>query len=100
MLLDCYVLYLEHDNGSHNVWAFAESERAQAERAAVRIATDVWVDCEGGDEDKDELPYGEQLREIMVRNNEHLRLYRCTEDGDSEELVLQCFEAPPDKETA
>jgi hypothetical protein len=98
MSLACYVLYLEHDNRPHDVWAFATRE--EAELVAVSIATDVWVDCEGGDENEDELPFGEQLREILVTNNEYLRLYRCTEDGNSEEVALQCFETPQDKEAA
>jgi len=98
MSLACYVLYLEHDNRPHNVWALATRE--EAELLAVSVAQDIWIDCEGESEDEDELPSGEQLREILSACNEYFRLYRCTEDGDSEELTLRCLEAPQDKEAA
>jgi hypothetical protein len=97
MSLACYVLYLEHDNRPHKVWALATRE--EAELLAVSIAQDVWIDCEGG-EDEEELPSGEQLLEILSINNEHLRLYRCIEDDESEELTLRCFETPHEEEAA
>ena len=85
MSLACYVLYLEHDNRPHEIWAFAT--RAEAELFAVSVAHDIWIDCEGGDPETDEFPFGEQLHEILQQNNEYFRLYRC-EDEESQQLTL------------
>ena len=54
MSLACYVLYLEHDNRPHEVWAFATRE--EAELFAVLVAHDIWIDCEGGNPETDEFP--------------------------------------------
>jgi hypothetical protein len=97
MLPTCYVLYCEHDGSPHEVRVF--ETREDAELYAMAYAQDVWMECEEGDEDEDELPSGERLGEILEESSEHLRLYRCAEDS-SQELDLRCFAAPPDKEAA
>ena len=97
MPLNCYVLYIEHDNRPHDVTA--HETREEAELLALVFAQNVWLECEGGDDDEDDFPPNERLAEILVENNEYVRLYRCTEDG-SEDLELRCFTAPQSEEAA